>query len=490
MSITAGYNPSDIGNSKICLNEVSVFVRLPRILHLPVIAAVIPAICIGCGASAPSPIAEVAPAPSSPTLSVSRADRPRLVGSNSCNGSQCHGSASPKEGEFAFNEFVRFVEDDIHSEAYAVLLSNKAIGISKRLSADRYVPPYQDSKCLACHVTPESSGELNLVRIHLNGVGCESCHGAAVDWLGPHTSPGWSRSAGDKKGMVNVRDPIALAERCVGCHVGAPGDGIIPPREVNHDIIAAGHPQLTFELTHYLRVLSPHWNERTKTEEQRDELKEWLVGQLASSRAALSLLHQRAQRIVAESHGEIQTWPEFADLDCYACHRNITADPWKDRIKPAVPFRTGFHFAHWHLTGPSWLPRTFADDSLDMQPFQNALAKLRSADALHVSPREVEDQTHVLISNITAWLADNTQGGIAQIQERFEEIRKNAMRRSPDMSWDQAAQTYLFLETLARANELPHTKLSGHEKWIQDPGQFSSAKDGIPMTDPANGQPK
>jgi len=71
--------------------------------------------------------------------------------------------------------------------------------------------------------------------------------------------------------MRNLRDLAVRSHTCLNCHVGT------EEKSVDHQMIAAGHPDLTFELNLFSAVMPRHWNES-------DEVawfgtKEWAVGQ-------------------------------------------------------------------------------------------------------------------------------------------------------------------------------------------------------------------
>ncbi len=87
----------------------------------------------------------------------------------------------------------------------------------------------RDSPCLACHYTPVvRSGQLRAI----SGVSCESCHGAARDWLDLHNDYGkgfnhstetaehrQSRiSRSREAGMRRPSDLFATVASCFGCH--------------------------------------------------------------------------------------------------------------------------------------------------------------------------------------------------------------------------------------------------------------------------------
>ena len=53
--------------------------------------------------------------------------------------------------------------------------------------------------------------------------------------------------------MYDTRNLVKRAEKCVSCHVGDES------RNVDHELIAAGHPDLVFDLETYTAMLPPHW---------------------------------------------------------------------------------------------------------------------------------------------------------------------------------------------------------------------------------------
>src|SRR5262249_25445497 len=91
------------------------------------------------------------------------------------------------------------------------------------------------------------------------------------------------------------------------------GDGI-GVRDMNHDMIAAGHPRLNFEFAGYFAQLPPHWNEVVRPRDSAFFARAWAIGQLVSAEAALGLLQYRAQQ---------PAWPELAEFACYACHHGL-----------------------------------------------------------------------------------------------------------------------------------------------------------------------
>mgnify|MGYP003340419289 CR=1 FL=1 len=119
-------------------------------------------------------------------------------------------------------------------------------------------------------------------------------------------------------GKTTTARILARALNCASCHVG---DG---DRDMNHDMIAAGHPRLAFETArfHHQPDYRTHWTEKGNP---RDfEVRLWVVGQAATLRAAANLLAERAAK--AQKNEPSHPWPEFSGYSCYACHQGI-GDP-------------------------------------------------------------------------------------------------------------------------------------------------------------------
>jgi hypothetical protein len=207
-----------------------------------------------------------------------------------------------------------------------VLFNDTSRRMVERLEPDpaSRVPAHQDARCLACHTVDGARDETT----RAEGVGCAACHGPPGNWLTSHYLPGWNELANEDKwdrGFVPTKNLVARVLNCAGCHVG--GDG----REVNHDLIAAGHPRLAFEYTrfHFHPGYRRHWEERTP---QPDfEVRAWAVGQAVSLRAAVDLLRARAAR--ASRNDRSTPWPEFSEGSCYACHQSVARDPFPETRK-------------------------------------------------------------------------------------------------------------------------------------------------------------
>ena len=69
-----------------------------------------------------------------------------------------------------------------------------------------------------------------------------------------------------------------------------------------------------------MSVMPPHWKEVDK--DPGSPCARWRVGQAVQ-------LREQLKRVARESQGGI--WPEYAELDCFACHHSLVAakDSWR-----------------------------------------------------------------------------------------------------------------------------------------------------------------
>ncbi len=201
---------------------------------------------------------------------------------------------------------------DKHAQAFAVLSNPVAQRMGKILGiANVEAAP----KCLACHALSVPDEQRARTFDSLDGVSCESCHGPASNWLGPHTTKGWTHQQSVDAGMHDLRDPARRTQTCLECHLGT------KDKFVDHEMIAAGHPDLYFELASFQSVMPRHW--KVPTDKDRwVEVRELAIGQAVQ-------LREQLRKVARDAQGPI--WPEYANLDCFACHHSLTAakDSWR-----------------------------------------------------------------------------------------------------------------------------------------------------------------
>src|SRR6266403_2157028 len=246
-------------------------------------------------------------------------------GPGGCASSSCHGSIQPKQvTRVAQNEYSIWAGQDKHARAYQVLSNDVSMRIGKILNVGR---PDQAQKCLACHALSVPAEQRAESFELIDGVSCETCHGPASGWLGPHTTRDWPHQKSVQLGMYDTRDLIKRSERCLSCHLGT------AEKFVDHEMIAAGHPDLTFELNLFSAVMPRHWKQ--SPDEGWRGVQEWAVGEAVQLQKGLERLARRASG---------STWPEYGELDCFACHHSLTKPEasWRQELgysgrRPGVP---------------------------------------------------------------------------------------------------------------------------------------------------------
>src|SRR5579859_2617594 len=254
----------------------------------------------------------------------------KYIGPGSCAATACHGSVKPvAESRIFQNEYTTWILQDKHARAYQALTGEVAERMARILKLGAKAE--ESSKCLACHAlytTPDQRGRPFEIT---EGVSCENCHGPAQAWLGQHTereSPE-KHAASLKLGMADTRDVIHRTEKCLQCHLGT------PQKFVDHEMIAAGHPDLFFELDSFSAVMPRHWKtprESTPGKPVEDAawtgVRDWSVGQAVQLRAELERLTWRAK---GERADKKDVWPEYSELSCFACHHALgpAKDSWR-----------------------------------------------------------------------------------------------------------------------------------------------------------------
>jgi hypothetical protein len=264
-----------------------------------------------------------------------------FTGAASCASSGCHGGprpgvANPRAN--GGNEYLLWMENDPHAQSWRTIASEQSVAMMDRLGIlrdGRIVDIDQFNNCLACHNSAPVDPPAAATRDHagiasefsarsVEGVGCRGCHGPSSKWETSHYLAGWSPGDATETGFVPAANLLVRARMCASCHVGD------RDRDMNHDIIAAGHPPLRFEMATYHNRLPKHWRDPQASNPGQYEMDLWIAGAIASSDAWLALLEGRAAGSTA-----VSTWPEFASYDCSSCHhalglnnrRNPLSDP-------------------------------------------------------------------------------------------------------------------------------------------------------------------
>jgi hypothetical protein len=221
-----------------------------------------------------------------------RAADATFLGKDSCSSSGCHGGAGAKQ-----NQSLVWSRQDPHSRASATLTSAR----SKRVAQVLNIPDAtKDRTCTACHSPWQNlaaellPGGTKNFNVHAEAVSCETCHGPAQQWIRSHTRPDLTRA---QKGVDGLRDLTHFYNRanaCVACHQ------VLEPK-----LIAAGHPELIFELDGQTSAMPRHWTEKDKY----FRTKGWLTGQAAALREVTAqLMEQRkAGSVAAQTFNQWQS---------------------------------------------------------------------------------------------------------------------------------------------------------------------------------------
>lgn len=383
--------------------------------------------------------------PANPPERVADEERPgSYVSLSSCANGICHGGDQPQAdaaGQFPAilgNEFTSRLLDP-HFRATAVLHNELSAEIAAAIAPGKKA--WQLQLCLDCHGSSSEAIRRGVLDRE-DGISCQSCHGPAGGWWKSHFEEGWSHDKSLAAGMNDLRSPRSRARVCMGCHLGQPG------RQVDHRLLAAGHPLLTFELDNYSEQSEVrHWlpdTVRTSRDGRRPShgLPAWATGQLTGFRESLGLL-------VARSERKDGPWPDYADLACASCHHEVGDASW--RRQKGYRFRGGqppWSPARWLVLRE--LLRVAAPDELGrIEPRVDALAAEigRAGDrvAIATQARELDQDLAGL---------GGTIAGFRWSEKRLHELLAGLARQSEELALDPAAARQAAFTAHSLATEL------------------------------------
>lgn len=443
-------------NNRLTTACVATALVLMRTIGLPSSAAAEPL-------PAPAPAAEVLPACplESPPAGPYRGMSPELaviaVGAGGCATGSCHGG--PAAGNRDVHSFAAtlWAERDPHARAFATLHEPRSRKMAALLGIGE---AHRAEQCLACHSAQASRESPLPPEVLADGVACGSCHGDATRWVAVHHLPEWKQLNSEARAELGYRelaDARSRVRTCIPCHVGDTS------REVNHDMLAAGHPRLTFEFAAYQRLWPRHWSPRDRAEAGADFAeRSWAVGQAETLAAVARLLEVRARRS-ADADGAVAAnaatspaggrWPEFAEFDCYACHRALSPE----RVAGAAVSP----FANPAPGTPSWQPWSVAAarllaaavDDPAVAAVGPAAAELRAVfdpawatadhDRLERS-RGLARALEVAAEDASQTLTSRGRIVLNAANEHLDAVV--AANRPGWRTWDAAAQTYLLMD--------------------------------------------
>lgn len=342
----------------------------------------------------------------------------QFFGNAGCAATGCH-NAMERPGTPG-SEYSTWSAGDPHAKAYGVLFRPDAVRMERlyrKLPNSTAAAAHNDELCLKCH-SPMGVANKDLRN---DAVGCEACHGASSQWRTTHYLREWKTldiHAKVDRGLNNTKDLIQRVNMCAQCHVGAPG------MEVDHDLIAAGHPRLFFDYAAYHDLLPRHWKE---PDEASFSAKAWAIGRLASAHAAMNLLIERTT--------DQRRWPELSEFNCYSCHRGLTGNV-QAKVQPGKPIGS--------LGANSWNLAMLNHLGIETEALNRALHGLASSPA---AIREAAEQLRgALENNLKSLdLATFNQPWATDMERKLLGDAANIR------DWDQATQHYLALSAMQRA---------------------------------------
>src|SRR5260370_17361384 len=185
-------------------------------------------------------------------------------------------------------------------------------------------------------------------------------------------------------------------------------------------MIAAGHPDLYFQLDSFSAVMPRQWKVPGESEPGKPAedtawvgVREWSAGQAVQLRAAMERLKWRAKN---ERFDKKDVWPEYSELSCFACHHALgpATDSWRQE-HGSVGRRTG---------GPAWNSSRYA-------VFRLLAKQIDSANAQEL------DRQLVVVSNEMSKLNPD-RNAVASAASAAAPLAQRIAERLATMQYDQA----------------------------------------------------
>ena len=237
----------------------------------------------------------------------------------SCASSNCHGSVKQyKNSRILHNEYITWDRNDAHSDAYKKLFNKEFTDITDKLGMKA---PHEEPVCLACHAS-DVPKKLQGVKFQMDdGIGCETCHGGAENWLAAHTDKDATHETNISNGMFPSDDIVQRTRLCLSCHYGN------DKQFVTHEIMGAGHPRISFEMDTFSELQPPHFvqdEDYIKRKSAYSNVKVWAVGQAVAAASVLEMLQSRHMQ-------PNRLFPELSMFDCHSCHHRMSDKSWTPR---------------------------------------------------------------------------------------------------------------------------------------------------------------
>ncbi len=383
----------------------------------------------------------------------------RYEGVGTCASSSCHGSVKTKLSSFINqNEYQIWFNHDAHSLAYKDLFSSDSKKIAEHLGISN---PEKDSLCLSCHATYVES-ELRGERFKIeDGVGCESCHGPAENYLKTHTLKDRSHQDNVTDGMNDLSDLELRANVCLDCHIGN------KDKEVNHKLIGSGHPRLSFELDTYGVLQPKHWSidkDYTQRKGSYEPYQAFLVGQV-----------QRALRMLDSLSRDLQSnsrMPELSNYYCYSCHHSLSNEEWKEKTYDGSPGELRLNLSSLIVLSTS-LSADNSSYSRDLVRFASKLAHETNGESLALEIKSLR----ILLSDKIMQYSKKADFSTNALRDVVRSLVKYSIENK-FMQYEDAEQfsmgVFSCLSSIDPSGKLYRKEISELHKTLQNEKEFNS----------------
>ena len=325
----------------------------------------------------------------------------------SCAAAGCHGAAPAGEQRGSSTAWTQWALTDPHRRALDVLYGERAVEIYRQLTRDeaplttaeareRFAILLRD-RCVGCHATTDaaegsdSSDEtdperepvsargpltaLSWMEQRVEGISCVTCHPQTPGWRDRH----FLESASGREGREQHWAESHWPRRVSGCYACHAGDLHVGNRvySVDHEMIAAGHPRLQFEMSSYLDRYPPHWDSTAIADRYRRatggflHVGLWRLGQEQAVRQQLLRMEHAVASASRPASG--QDWSHYA---CGQCHHTLHS-PTRSLGANSPPRTrpTGWPQLVWQAW-PGWVDASRLDEQESIR-LPVALADLR-----------------------------------------------------------------------------------------------------------------
>jgi len=374
---------------------------------------------------------------------ISAEESSHYLGSPSCGSGSCH-NLNQGRGQTG-SEYTTWSGFDPHHKAYQVLFDPRSDRIMKNLFDKGSGSAGSQQLCLNCHATNQGDFVKSGPGFTLaEGVGCEACHGGSAKYIGVHfTTKVMALSPAEKEAQYGLRNTKELSTRagiCADCHIGNLSKGM----EVNHDLIAAGHPRLNFELSAFLANYPKHWKQADELKRHPDfHARAWEVGQVESSRSSIKLLGDRAQQVVQKKN---QAWPEFTEFDCFACHKDLQLN--------SRNYRNGYSAKPGSLPWGDWFQSSSLKVALGKSMESSYPADLIREMNGNQKPEKVARlarDADLALQQSAMHLQSAPTKDVSGLRNSMRQLVDVGVSKSGRLSWDEGAQLFLGIAALHNA---------------------------------------